>query len=216
MFTGIIERIGSLAARDLNPDGSGGVEIRSAAWEAELLRGESVAVSGACLSLENFKLANGGVAMTFSVLKETFDRTNLGSVPLGCELNLERAMRADSRLGGHFVAGHVDAVCRVSAMRRTGRDWRLDIECGAELCRQMVPKGSVAVDGVSLTIAALSEEGFRVHLIPITMEGTSLRRLKAGSLVNIETDMIGKYAARQPGGRPRKKIDMDFLREAGY
>lgn len=217
MFTGIIEKIGSLAYRELNADGSGIIALRTSRWGDSLVYGESVAVNGVCLSLQSFmEEKKGQLFVVFSVLKETLDRTNLGDLTIGANLNLERALKADGRLGGHFVTGHVDAVCRVSSMEKIGRDWKLIIACGEDILRHIVLKGSVAVDGVSLTVAELSEDFFSVYLIPITMEHTTLKHLKHNSKLNIETDIIGKYVEKHLSAGVKKKIDFDFLKNAGY
>ncbi len=217
MFTGIIEKVGKIVKRGFNPDHSGSLLIRSAVWNDSLIRGESIAINGACLSLESFKMHDSEVEMSFNALKETFDRTNLKDLPIGSEVNMERALKAGGRLGGHFVTGHIDSVCRVSSFEKFGRDWKLIVACDKDLSRFIVFKGSVAIDGVSLTVAETEKDFFSVYLIPITMEHSSLKRLKAGDFVNVETDILGKYVLNAVGSlKEKKKLDFDFLRNAGY
>ncbi len=214
MFTGLIERVGKLER--IEPRGEGaGLTIRSSGWLEPLEKGESVAVDGVCLTV------TGGTAAQFTcdALKETLNRTTLGDKKPGAPVNLERALRADSRLGGHFVSGHVDGTGRIACIGRAGPDWVLDIEADPELLDGMVFKGSIAVNGVSLTLARVDEIGFSVHLIPHTWEATTLHGLKPGNRVNLETDMLGKYvkafldkglARGKPGG-----LTWEKLREAG-
>ncbi|HOK05463.1 MAG TPA: riboflavin synthase, partial [Victivallales bacterium] len=213
MFTGIIQKVGKLKNRKINDDGSGAIQISCNEWDTELEKGESIAVNGVCLSLEAYsKVSQEIITMNFSVLKETLDRTTLSSLKLGSLINLERALKANSKIGGHFVTGHIDETATVISMKESGRDWRLEIECSHEILQQIVYKGSIAVDGVSLTIAELTESSFTVFLIPLTIQETSLGRLRRFSKVNIETDIIGKYVYKQLANYNKKnKIDMDSL-----
>lgn len=219
MFTGIIEKTGVLTKRTINEDGSGTIELLSSSWDSDLQEGESIAVNGVCLSLERARVEKDKLALSFSVLKESFDRTTLGSLKKGVVLNLERALRADSRIGGHIVSGHVDGVADVALMKKLGRDWKLEVSPPKELLDQIVLKGSIAIDGVSLTIAELTEKTFSVFLIPLTISDTSLGKLTAGSKVNIETDIFGKYALKAMQNYFPPKInglDIEFLRKAGF
>lgn len=212
MFTGLIQKVGTLAARHARGDGMR-FEIQHEAWEAPLTVGESVAVQGVCLTVTTCQPGR----FTCDVLKETLDRTTLGSKPVGASLNLERALRADERFGGHIVSGHIDGPGNVKALTRASDDTVLEIACAAELLSGMVPKGSVAVDGVSLTIADLRSASFTVHLIPHTWQQTSLRSLKAGHRVNLETDMIGKFVRRYLEKiQPPQGVTLDKLRAAGF
>jgi riboflavin synthase len=212
MFTGLIQRVGTLAERKTRGDGLSFV-IRHDPWDSPLELGESVAVQGACLTVT----ARTQGQFTCDVLGETLAKTHLGKKDVGALLNLERALRLDERLGGHLVTGHVDGQGRVAGIDRKGNDWVLEVRATAELLGGMVSKGSVAVDGVSLTIAALQPSSFTVHLIPHTWDHTSLRGLKTGDPVNLENDLIGKYVARhlerlQPSGG----VTLERLRAAGY
>lgn len=212
MFTGLIQRVGTLAERKARGDGLSFV-IRHDPWDSPLQLGESVAVQGACLTVT----ASAKGQFTCDVLGETLAKTNLGQKSVGGMLNLERALRLDERLGGHMVTGHVDGPGVVAGIDRKGNDWVLEVSASAEMLGGMVPKGSIAVDGVSLTIATLRSGSFTVHLIPHTWDHTSLRGLKTGDTVNLENDLIGKYVARHlerlqsSGG-----VTLDKLRAAGY
>ncbi|MCS6771884.1 MAG: riboflavin synthase [Kiritimatiellae bacterium] len=191
MFTGIVQRTGEIETLERS-GGHGRLRVRAGEWEPSISIGESVAVEGICLTVTE---ARFGV-LSFDVLKETFDRTNLGEKKIGSRVNLERALRAGDPIGGHFVTGHVDGVGRVRKLTPIGRDWILEIGCDPELMMQMVGKGSIAVSGVSLTLVDLFDDGFTVHLIPHTWANTSLSELRPGDAVNLETDMIGKYVQR--------------------
>ncbi|MBN1670553.1 MAG: riboflavin synthase [Kiritimatiellae bacterium] len=213
MFTGLIRKVGRLGG--LNRTAEGGV-LRVALdepWDEPPAKGESVAVSGACLTVVESS-RNGFVC---DVLAETLDKTNLGGKTTGAPLNLERALRMGDRLGGHMVSGHVDGTGPLVARTDTGRDWVLEIGCGADLLPEIVRKGSIAVDGVSLTVAALKPHAFTVHIIPFTWQHTALHALKPGESVNIETDIIGKYVRRCLAGREEQPgVTLDDLRRAGF
>jgi riboflavin synthase alpha subunit len=154
--------------------------------------GDSVSVSGCCLTVT----ATDGKALEFDAVPETIARTTLGALEPGAEVNLEPALRAGEPLGGHFVQGHVDGRARVSAIEREGEGARLQLQLPAELYRYCVEKGSLAVDGVSLTIAALDDNGVEIALVPFTLERTTLGALGPGDEVNVEVDLLAKYAER--------------------
>ena len=188
MFTGIIEAVGTLAA--LEPRGSQvGVLIDAPALIAGVRIGDSIAVNGTCLTVT--KIDSG--RLHFDAVRETLERTALGDQRVGARMNLERAMRADGRLDGHIVQGHVDGTGRVDALDREGDDVRFRVRCDAELVRYLVPKGSVAIDGVSLTVVGVGDAGFDVALIPHTLAATNLGDRKPGDRVNLEADVLGKY-----------------------
>jgi riboflavin synthase len=191
MFTGLVEKIGRLVVRDERGDGVR-LELAHSAWDTPLAIGESVAVHGVCLTVT--RLTPGGFGC--DILRETLDKTNLGARKVGDGLNLERAMRADDRFGGHFVSGHVDGTGVVREVRPQGDDIVVAMTCPRDMIRRMVPKGSVAVDGVSLTIARLESEYFEVCIIPHTRTETTFGVLVPGDPVNIELDMIGKFVMR--------------------
>jgi riboflavin synthase len=191
MFTGLIQQVGKLAGK--KPRGDGMVlTIQHEAWESPLIKGESVAVQGVCLTVTAIRAGE----FSCDVLNETVNKSNLGKKEPGAPLNLERALRADERLGGHIVSGHVDGPGTVLAFDQKASDWVLEVSCDDTLLLGMVPKGSIAIDGISLTIAELRAKSFTVHIIPHTLAHTSLQGLKRGHTVNLETDVIGKYVQR--------------------
>ena len=169
------------------------------AWRLAL--GESVAVSGVCLTVVD---SLPGV-LAFDLAEETLRVTTLGGLGAGDPVNLERPLRFDGRLGGHLVLGHVDGVGRVTRVRPEGEGTRVDVEVPARLRPLLIPKGSVAVDGVSLTVAALEEDAFAVALIPHTLAVTTLGQRRGGDPVNLEMDVIGKYVRGFRAGRCRSR-----------
>jgi riboflavin synthase len=190
MFTGLIEATGRLVEREAT---SGGFRLRiAAALAGELAPGDSVAVNGVCLTV--VRTDEGGIHV--DVGPETIRVTTLGTLPSGAPLNLERPLRADSRFGGHFVQGHVDAIGQVEDRRPDAEFEWLTVGFPAALAPYFVLKGSVAVDGVSLTIASLGTDRFDIQVVPYTLAHTNLSRLAVGDGVNLECDMVGKYVAR--------------------
>ncbi len=219
MFTGLIEGTGSLLRTERHgPDSR--MVIRAGFAAGTLVLGESIAVDGACLTVASF---NGDV-FSADVSAETLGRTTLGRKPPGSRLNLERALRLGDRLGGHLVAGHVDGLALFRERRSEGRSLRLYFEAPAELTRYIVEKGSVAVNGISLTVNGVSEPGFDVNIIPHTASQTNIGDLRPGEEVNIETDLIGKYVEKMmrpwsdtlPKGGGKERIDLDFLKKHGF
>lgn len=195
MFTGLIESIGTVDRLDDSPAGRR-IRVR-AAVSSELQLGESIAVSGVCLTVVD-RDASGFAA---DVSPETLRVTTLGGLAVGGRVNLERSLRADARLGGHFVLGHVDATSRVSSWEAQGESWWLELELPDALAAWVVHKGSIAVDGISLTVARLrqgsgGQASVGIQIIPFTCEHTTLADRRAGDRVNLEADIIGKYAAR--------------------
>jgi riboflavin synthase len=191
VFTGIVETVGRVVA--LEPQGEKTrvrIEAPRVAEGAPI--GASIAVNGACLTVTEA----GAGRVSFDAVRETMDRTSLGDLRPGARVNLERALRADGRLDGHIVQGHVDGTGRVRALERQGDDVRLVVECAPELAKQLVPKGSIAVDGVSLTLVNVSDTGFDVALIPHTLAETNLVDRRPGDRVNLEADVLGKYVLR--------------------
>ena len=215
MFTGLVETTGILLERKMTGDaGKLIVEVRKTLEHLE--KGESIAVNGACLTLEQ---GMGGGPLTVHVMRETFSRTNLGSEPLGSVVNVERALAANGRFGGHIVSGHVDATARILAFERRASDTELEIELPCGLDEYFVEKGSIAVDGISLTIEKVYADRFKIGIIPTTWEETALRTKKKGSLVNLETDVIGKYVIAhlmKSQEKGRGSVTMETLAEAGF
>lgn len=192
MFTGIIQRLGTIV--DVKMQGaSGRITLKpQRPFDAPVQLGDSIAVNGACLTVAAFE----GECFCFDVLTETFDKTNLGEKGPGSIVNLERALALGDTLGGHIVTGHVDGTGRVRRIDRVDRDWKFEIECARNLLMLMVSKGSIALDGISLTVAELKEDAFVVHIIPHTMEETDMSAFKPGTQVNLEADILGKHVQR--------------------
>jgi riboflavin synthase len=190
VFTGLIADLGSVSALELGEAGAT-VRIRTRLAQ-ELEAGDSIAVNGVCLSATEV----GGEEFGAQIMRETLARSSLGALRGGAAVNLELPLRASDRLGGHVVQGHIDATGTVSEVREEGFARVLEIDTDAQLARYLVEKGSVAVDGVSLTVSALAEHGFAVSLIPETLERTNLGELREGALVNIEVDILAKHLER--------------------
>ena len=190
MFTGLIEAVGEIADVSTSP---GGYRIRIRTTLApELAAGDSLAVNGVCLTV----VAIGAEDVDADIGPETARVTTLGSLRRQQRVNLERPMRADGRVGGHFVQGHVDATARVADVQEDGDSHWMTVSFDRTLAPYIVHKGSIAVDGISLTVARLGTETFDVMIIPFTWENTALSSVRAGDRVNVECDMIGKYVAR--------------------
>ncbi len=190
MFTGLIADVGSVTALEQNGTGAT-LEIRTR-LARELDAGDSIAVNGVCLTATEI----GDEGFRAEVMAETLARSSLGALEVGAIVNLELALRAGERLGGHIVQGHVDGTGRVSAIREEGIARVLEIQADPQLERYVVEKGSVALDGVSLTVSALSEHGFAVSLIPETLKRTNLGRIGEGAVLNIEVDILAKQVER--------------------
>lgn len=190
MFTGIIETVGEVA--EVKPTPSGFRLRLSTDLSAGLSPGESVAVNGVCLTVVSADA--DGVHMDVS--PETIRVSTLGSLKRGGAVNMERPMRADARIGGHFVQGHVDATGTIEEIRKDGDAWWFTVKFPPSLASQIVRKGSIALDGISLTVAGVDDKRFDVQVIPFTWEHTNLRFAKVNDLVNIECDILGKYVLR--------------------
>ncbi len=201
MFTGLIEAMGTV--RRLEPTGDGCELTLAVPFAAELALGESVAVNGTCLTV----VERDAESSRFQLGPETLRRTNLGALAPGDRVNLERAMRLGDRLGGHLVQGHVDGVGHIASREPAGEYEILWFTAPQDLTRQMIPKGSIAVDGISLTLVEVTPDRFSVMLIPHTLAVTTLGHKSVGAPVNLETDMLAKYVQKQlqllgPTGRP--------------
>jgi riboflavin synthase len=190
MFTGLIEAMGEVA--ELKPTPAGFRLRVTTPLAKDLTPGESLAVNGVCLTV----VAIDAEGLHADISPETARVSTLGALRRGALVNLERPMRADSRLGGHFVQGHVDATATIEELRQDGDSYWLTIRYPPLLAPYIVRKGSIAVDGISLTVAGVDERLFDVQIIPYTWENTTLQRAKPGDLVNIECDIIGKYVVR--------------------
>lgn len=187
MFTGIVESTGEIVERT---EADGGVRLRVAApFAADLEHGQSVAVSGACLTVESHDEDDFSLFLS----EETVDRTYLGDLEAGDTVNLERALPADGRFDGHFVQGHVDGVGEVVGVEQVGDDWLFGFSLSEEMRRYVVQKGSITVDGISLTVAELRDDSFAVAVIPATYDLTNLAGKRVGDPVHLEVDVVAKY-----------------------
>jgi riboflavin synthase len=195
MFSGIIQKVGKIEKVERAPDGSGRLTMSCEPWPQPIQLGESIANNGVCLTVTHMDHNT----FSFDLLDETFKKTNLGDLKPGDLVNLERALRVGDVIGGHFVTGHVDGVGVTSAWEPIGRDFIWRIQCPIAITDGMVPKGSIALDGISLTIVDLADGAFSVHIIPHTVTHTNLSRIRVGLPVNLETDMLGKYALKARG-----------------
>jgi riboflavin synthase len=219
MFTGLIEGTGTLLRTDRNgPDAK--MVIQAHYEVGKLVLGESIAVDGACLTVVSFK----GNLFTVDVSAETLGRTTLGRKAPGARLNLERALRMGDRLGGHLVSGHVDGIGVLRDRYKEGRSWRLFFNVPEDLTRYIIEKGSVAINGISLTVNGCGEGEFDVNIIPHTAQETTIGDFQIGEEVNIETDIIGKYVEKMLKGwapsaeksQKPSKINADFLQKHGF
>jgi riboflavin synthase len=195
MFTGIVEEAGTIAkikptARSIQ------MSVRMQRCGRGLKVGDSVAVNGCCLTAVKLTRRGRVTVVQFDLLQESWERTNFQYASAGARVNLERSLRANGELGGHFVTGHIDGVGRITKWERAGLDHVLDIAASRDVARYIVFKGSVAVDGISLTVAAVTRGGFRIWIIPHTFEVTNLCERKVGDHINLEGDIIGKYVEK--------------------
>jgi len=191
MFTGIVQTVGTVNARR---DGGAGVafEVLADDFSAALRPGDSVAINGVCHTVESCD-ADG---FTVTAVGETLAVTTMSDITIGARVNLEQAATLGTALGGHLVQGHVDGIGHVQSFERQGDDVRLAVRCEPEVAQYLVPKGSVAIDGVSLTVVRVEQDGFDVALIPHTLEVTTLGARRPGDTVNLEADVLGKYVKK--------------------
>lgn len=212
MFTGLIESIGTVSA--ITPKGNYvELKITPATRFENIVHGESIAVSGTCLTVTAF----GENTFTAEVSQETLRLTTIGNLKRGDRVNLERALRANGRLGGHIVAGHVDCTLKVQTTRTVGQSLQISVELPKEYAAYIIDKGSVALDGVSLTVIEVDKNKFTINLIPESQQRTTLPDLKPGDVINVEFDLIGKYILRSAQlGNPKSKLSIESLRNMGY
>lgn len=212
MFTGIIEDIGIVKTLQTDKQ-SMKLTILSAKMVEDVKLGDSIAVNGVCLTVTNFT----DQELTMDVMPETVKATNLQQLTVGDPVNLERAMPANGRFGGHFVAGHVDGVGKIVRKRPLANAVYIDIELSEDLTNYCIPKGSITIDGTSLTLFYVEQKSVTVSLIPHTYKETILGMKKIGALVNIETDLVGKYILRQlKDSQEAPTITRDFLAQNGF
>lgn len=211
MFTGIIEEIGQISGI-IKGRNSAVLDIRAKLILDDLKIGDSVAVNGVCLTVIDFN--SGGFKA--DVMHETLNRCALSMLKAGSNVNLERAMRADGRFGGHIVSGHVDGIGKISNIQRDDNAVWYTVKADKNILKYIVEKGSAAIDGISLTVAKVTETEFSVSVIPHTSEVTVLSEKKVGDIVNIETDIIGKYVEKLFENRKQSNITREFLAKYGY
>lgn len=215
MFTGIIEEVGSVRRI-----GGGVLDIAAHTVLTDAHVGDSIAVNGICLTVTDFSPEH----FMADVMPETVRRTSLANLGAGSPVNLERALLPTTRLGGHFVSGHIDGTGTIQSFRAEGNALWLQVSARPEILRGIVEKGSVALDGISLTVAGVTGTDFTVSLIPHTREVTNLHAKKPGDLLNIETDILGKHAlkllrlqsAEQEKAQPQEELTTDFLQANGF
>ena len=195
MFTGIVEEAGTVEEIKV---GSKSIEltVRTKSIARGIKLGASVAVNGCCLTVVKISTRGKIKLLRFDVLQESWQRTNLQFLTRGALVNLERPLRADGELGGHFVTGHVDGVGKIVRWEKSGGDHLLEITAPPDVMRYVLFKGSITVDGISLTVAGVTKKSFRLWIIPHTFEVTTLKERKVGDAVNLEADLLGKYAEK--------------------
>ncbi len=195
MFTGIVEETGTV---ENIRQGSKAIHltVRARVCARGTKIGDSIAVNGCCLTVTKIRRAARHSELHFDLLRETWDRTNLQFAQRSSLVNLERSLASNGRVGGHFVTGHIDGMGKITRWERHGADHVLDIAAPADILRYVVFKGSIAVDGISLTVARVTRTGFRLWIIPHTFVVTALRQRKVGDGVNLEADLLGKYVAQ--------------------
>ena len=203
MFTGIVEEAGTI--EQIKP-GAKSIQltVRVGLCGRGLKVGASLAINGCCLTVVKLAARGKYRLAQFDLLKETWNRTNLQFAKPGSLVNLERPLRTDGNQGGHFVTGHIDGIGRITRWERAGQDHVLDIGAPPDVMRYVVFKGSMAVDGISLTVTGVTRKGFRIWIIPHTYEVTALRERKVGDAVNLEADLIGKYVEKFVTARGRR------------
>jgi riboflavin synthase len=211
MFTGIVEELGSVKAlrRDA---GAARLTISASLVLESTAIGDSICVNGVCLTVVEMNKNE----FSADVAVETLRVTNLGELKFGAKVNLERALQLSARIGGHLVSGHVDAIGRIREKREEGNGWRIFIDAPETVLRYVIRKGSIAVDGISLTVADVDTSGFSIAMIPHTAKLTTLGYKTAGDSVNLESDIIGKYVERLLSGRVEGGVNLELLKKAGF
>ena len=212
MFTGIVEEIGTV--KKIARGQKAYLEIQADKIFSDIHIGDSIAVNGVCLTVTGFS----GKIFTADVMNETFSRSSLGSLKAGSHVNLERAMSANGRFGGHIVSGHIDGTGKITNIKKDGNAVWYKISADENIIKYTVEKGSIAIDGISLTVARVERDNFSVSIIPHTSEETILSEKKTGDTVNLENDIIGKYVERflNFDKTGKSNITMDFLSKYGF
>jgi riboflavin synthase len=214
MFTGIVQDLGNVV--DIRRKGGITELTVSTSMDIEPSVGESIAVNGVCLTVTSFsRKADGKVEMSFDISDETMKRTNLGEFRRGSLVNLEPALRLSDRIGGHLVSGHIDGVGHIYRKRKAGDSTEVTVKVAPELMRYIVVKGSVAIDGISLTVVETGEDFFSLVIIPHTEKVTTMGMKGPGDTVNVETDIIGKYVEKIMGGSGEEGL-VKKLKDGGF
>jgi len=211
VFTGIVEELGRVKALR-HERGAARLTISAATVLGGTALGDSICVNGVCLTVVAFDERE----FSADVAVETLKVTNLGELKVNAIVNLERALQLSARIGGHLVSGHVDGVGRIREKREEGNGWRIFIEAPEPVLRYVIKKGSIAIDGISLTVADVESSGFSIAMIPHTAKLTTLGTKRAGDSVNLEADIIGKYVERLLSGRTGTGVGIELLKNAGF
>ncbi|EHI98516.1 riboflavin synthase, alpha subunit [Clostridium sp. DL-VIII] len=217
MFTGIIEEVGILQEFNLS-SGFGLIEIKCKNVLEETRIGDSIATNGVCLTVKEMS-SNSFKA---EAMGETLSKSNLGNLKVGDKLNLERALRLSDRLGGHIVSGHIDGIGRIVAINEEKDGTWFTISAPKDVLKYIIYKGSIGIDGISLTVAYVDDQVFKVSIIPHTLDNTILPEKKVNSIVNLECDLVGKYIEKLFGGKNADKeekkgdVTMEFLKNSGF
>jgi riboflavin synthase len=211
MFTGIVEELGSVKVLRREA-GAARLTISASTVLDGTVLGDSICVNGVCLTVVGL----GKSEFTADVAVETLKVTNLGDLKIGAKVNLERALQLSARIGGHLVSGHVDAVGRIRGKREEGNGWRIFIDAPETVLRYVIKKGSIAIDGISLTVADVDKSGFSIAMIPHTAKLTTLGFKSIGDSVNLESDIIGKYVERLLSGRGEGGVSLELLTKNGF
>lgn len=214
MFTGIVEEVGTV--KTVQKGSSSFIKIQADKIFEDIHLGDSIAVNGVCLTVTDF----GGKVFTADVMNETLSRSSLGALKNGSHVNLERAMAANGRFGGHIVSGHIDGTGTVTEIKNDGIAVWYTISASPEIMRYIVEKGSIAIDGISLTVAKVTENTFSVSIIPHTAQQTILSENKTGDVVNLENDIVGKYVEKLispvSDNKKQSSISREFLMKYGF
>ncbi len=212
MFTGIIEQTGTVKWLK-HTAGKGVLAISLEKCPADIKTGESIAINGVCLTLSNYH----NKLLSFDIMVETLAKTNLVHLSPGEVVNIERSLKVNDRLGGHIVSGHIDGTGRIKKIKKE-KEFVLSISASSDIIAYLIPKGSIAIDGISLTIVDLKKDWFSVHIIPHTLKTTNLRFGKVGDTLNLEADLIGKFVHRYLGKKQQKPVLLtkELLTEYGF
>ena len=211
MFTGLIEAVGTLARLE-RVGAAARITVEAPLPGGETCLGDSVAINGACLTVVSI----GPGTLAFDVSPETLAQTTFQRLPAGSRVNLERALRLGDRFGGHIVTGHVDCLATLAGRQELSGNLLLRFRLPAAQARYVISKGSVAIEGVSLTVNEVGPDAFSVNVIPHTAQCTTLGGLRPGDEVNLETDLLGKYVERLLGTRAKGEVSLDLLKQAGF